>query len=254
MSRRATTRPDVLLLNSPDSSIARAFYTAAFGWTSDGPWMSSRSGTVAMVDLPARVPTATQGWIPSFSVTDVAASVEKAIGHGGASRGVVSSAGCEWTVVEDTEAVPFALSTVALAPPTSDLASLAFLDLYSWGTDDAVRLYETTLDATVIDEAIDDVTPYRLLVAGDRPIVGIVPGDVFMPGRDPAPHWLPYFRVADLRLEVARMVELGAHIRVPHTDTSLGEFAVLTDPNGTAFGLQTPGADDLLLDTAAPRT
>jgi predicted enzyme related to lactoylglutathione lyase len=61
-------------------------------------------------------------------------------------------------------------------------------------------------------------------------------------------HWIPYWRVLDLEAEVARLSDLGARVRVPVTDSALGPFALLADPFGVTFGLQTPLSDKLLVE------
>ncbi|MCZ9884718.1 hypothetical protein [Arthrobacter sp. B2a2-09] len=54
--------------------------------------------------------------------------------------------------------------------------------------------------------------------------------------------------------EVARLSDFGAGVRVPVTGSALGPFALLADPFGVTFGLQTPLSDNLLVEHAKSRS
>lgn len=148
-------------------------------------------------------------------------------------------------MLSDSEGVAFAVSDGDTSPGDQPVGGLGFVDLYSRAVPAALRLYGSALGLRPVDEPVDGPGEYHLLVAKRRPVAGILGMDDFLPP-SVAPYWLPYFRVDDLGPEVARLVELGARVRVPSTGTSLGAFAVLTDPQGIAFGLQTRASDTLL--------
>jgi predicted enzyme related to lactoylglutathione lyase len=57
-----------------------------------------------------------------------------------------------------------------------------------------------------------------------------------MPDEIPA-HWLVYFAVEDTDATVAKAEETGGTLRFGPIDIPIGRFAVMTDPNGSAFAV-----------------
>ena len=57
----------------------------------------------------------------------------------------------------------------------------------------------------------------------------------------PVAYWLPYFGVGDTDAAVAKAMEMGAgSIVPPESMEGVGRFAVLSGPDGAAFGLHAP--------------
>jgi len=55
------------------------------------------------------------------------------------------------------------------------------------------------------------------------------------------PNWLPYMGTEDVEATVEQATRLGASVVVPGTDVpGIGRIAILTDPQGAAFGLYRP--------------
>jgi predicted enzyme related to lactoylglutathione lyase len=50
-------------------------------------------------------------------------------------------------------------------------------------------------------------------------------------------HWLVYFNVDDVKAANDKAIQLGASQIVPPQAYPGGEFAILSDPQGAAFGL-----------------
>lgn len=241
---------DVVLLFGSDATRSRSFYRAAFGWRSASSWMLAGRGRVVLIDDGPSPPTAGPGWLPSFVVPDVEAVRDRVVRSGGRFRGELVAAGYHWDLLADAEDIVFAVTGAAIARSEPVPGGLGFLDLYTRDVPSAVGLYRTAFQAQLVSEPIDGPGVYHLLVAQGQPVTGILDVTAFL-SPSAAPYWLPYFRVGDLEFEVARMVELGARVRIPCTDTSVGEFAVLADPQGVVFGLQTTRADDLLRSVAS---
>jgi len=57
---------------------------------------------------------------------------------------------------------------------------------------------------------------------------------------DRPPSWGVCFAVADSDATAARSVELGGTVTVPPSDTPVGRFAVLSDPQGASFAVIVP--------------
>jgi uncharacterized protein len=88
--------------------------------------------------------------------------------------------------------------------------------------------------------------PYPMLVAGERPIGGLIgpgPEGPVWPSGGPQPHWIPYLAVPDVDAALRRAQELGGEVLVPATDIpGFGRVAVLRDPQGAGFGVFAPAA------------
>ena len=50
-------------------------------------------------------------------------------------------------------------------------------------------------------------------------------------------YWLAYFAVEDVDAKFARVLELGGHEMLSPMDFPGGRFAIVSDPEGAAFGL-----------------
>lgn len=65
--------------------------------------------------------------------------------------------------------------------------------------------------------------------------------------------WMPHIQVADVAASVARAVKLGGRVLMQSPDGSGGGWAVLTDPNGAAFGIvPVPVLPEMPVQDAAP--
>jgi predicted enzyme related to lactoylglutathione lyase len=78
--------------------------------------------------------------------------------------------------------------------------------------------------------------PYtEFLVDGDS-VAGMMAMPPMVPAEVPS-YWLVYFSVADADDAVARVQELGGSVLAPVMAFPGGRFAVVTDPQGAAFGV-----------------
>ncbi|CAN5910384.1 VOC family protein [soil metagenome] len=85
---------------------------------------------------------------------------------------------------------------------------------------------------------------YTLLSAGDVPIAGLMtlPQDACDAGAKPG--WVGYIGVDDVDAYVDRVTKAGGKVHVPATDiANIGRFAMVADPQGTAFCLFKPLSD-----------
>jgi predicted enzyme related to lactoylglutathione lyase len=241
---------DTVLFVGGDTPGGRAFYALAMdqGRGSDGP--GQRISFVSAGDVP--VPP--QGcWVPCFGADDHVAAGRRALDLGARPAGTVPIDGRDQPVYSAPDGALFGLTDVPGSRPHSQrLGDVAFVDLYTPLAEEAAAYYAETLSCHVIDEPAPGPGNYRLLVSADRPVAGVVDMLDVLPSVVP-PHWIPFLRVLDLEAEVARLSDLGARVRVPATDSAMGPFAVLVDPFGVAFGLQTPVSDDLLRKYATIR-
>jgi predicted enzyme related to lactoylglutathione lyase len=234
---------DTVLFVGGDTPASRAFYTLAMNHEQAGNRPGQRISFAPADD----VPTPPSGcWVPCFGTTDPAAAGRRALDLGAHPAGTVPIDGRHQPAYSAPDGALFALTDPAgPRPPDQQLGDVAFVDLYTPLAEEAATYYAQTLACQVIDEPAPGPGNYRLLVSADRPVAGVVDMLDVLPSAV-APHWIPFLRVLDLEAEVARLSDLGARVRVPATESAMGPFAVLADPFGVTFGIQTPASDDLL--------
>jgi uncharacterized protein len=114
--------------------------------------------------------------------------------------------------------------------------SLSWNELATRQPDDAKQFYPAVFDWNVEDTPMGPVT-YTLWKVGDQMVAGMVPmGDSFP--ADVPPHWAVYFAVEDADAAGEKATSLGGSVAVPPTEIpNMGRFAVLSDPQGTAFSV-----------------
>jgi predicted enzyme related to lactoylglutathione lyase len=94
----------------------------------------------------------------------------------------------------------------------------------------------------------DGPMPYRMWTAGGAPLGGVMqmPPDAGTP-----PHWLAYVSTPDIDNTVAQAKRLGAVVHIgPQEIPNVGQFAVLSDPQGASFAIYTPSREDFASDGA----
>lgn len=81
---------------------------------------------------------------------------------------------------------------------------------------------------------------YHVCMAGDRPVAGIMSGE--MTGQpDHPPGWMTYIAVDDVDAACARTGTSGGQVLKPPFDVpGVGRIAMIQDPTGAAVGLITP--------------
>ncbi|HUP84885.1 MAG TPA: VOC family protein [Acidimicrobiales bacterium] len=81
--------------------------------------------------------------------------------------------------------------------------------------------------------------PYTEFKVDGESVAGMMEMTAEFPSEVPA-HWLVYVEVADTAASLAEAVSLGGSVQVPVVDFPGGQFAVIVDPQGAAFGIMTP--------------
>ncbi|MFF1832353.1 VOC family protein [Paenarthrobacter sp. NPDC058040] len=215
------------------------------------------SGSQPRVLFAPPVETATPDsgvWVPCFGSTNTTGLRRQVLGFGAELVSNLIVDGRELHLYAAPDDGLFALTDLAEVKPQPELpGAVAFVDLYTPEAAKAASYYANALSCRVIHETIPTPGDYRFLVSGQEPVAGIVDMLDVLP-TVVAPHWIPYWRVVDMEAEVARLSDLGARVRVPVTDSALGPFALLADPFGVTFGLQTPLSDNLLVEHGKVQT
>lgn len=121
---------------------------------------------------------------------------------------------------------PGALTWVELTTDDTAASQAFYGEVFGWGS-------ETS------DGGGMAYTEYKL---GDRSIAGMMAKPPGMPASIPS-YWMPYFQVVDPDKTAAEATALGGTVMAGPADIpSGGRYAVLTDPQGAAFGLYRPGS------------
>jgi predicted enzyme related to lactoylglutathione lyase len=103
----------------------------------------------------------------------------------------------------------------------------------------AWTFYEAVLGWSAKESDTGDMK-YVEFTLGGRSVAGMMAQDPSQAGMPS--YWMPYFQPADIDKMVGEATALGARVMVPKMAIPGGEFAVLVDPQGAAFGLFRPDA------------
>jgi len=115
-------------------------------------------------------------------------------------------------------------------------------ELMTSDQDAAIAFYEKVVGWKAEDMAIPEMGDYRytILNAGDRGVAGlaILPEEC----RDlTGPGWFGYVQVADTDASASAIAAAGGKVHMPPDDIpTVGRFAMVADPTGTAFYLLSP--------------
>ena len=238
----------------PDMEQGAEFYSGLFGWeVVASPPGDSMPYTMFMLDGQAiagmgpLTPEAREAgrppvWSTYVTVDDIDATATKAkelgatllmepmkITDAGSMFVAIDPVGAAisfWQADEHAGAgvfnIPGAMSWNELACRDVDAAKAFYGELLGWGID---------------VQQFDDFT-YTVVKVGDRVNGGIYDMTGMMPDAVPA-HWFVWFTVDGTEAAVERVEALGGTVQRAPWDSPFGRMAVVSDPQGPAFGLIT---------------
>jgi hypothetical protein len=239
-------------LLTEDPAAAKRFYGGLFGWTfreldiGGGQTYTviehRGRGIGGLVDgRNINRDTNVSRWIPVLSVADI----DAAVGVVRAGGGTVFQPPVEiprrgrMAVVGDPQgAVLTLLQSADGDPPDRTPAAGDWLWNEIWTSDPEATLafYRRLVPAFTSASAGADDGDYRYLTSAGTPRVGVLPKPV-TGIRDT---WLSYVRVADPAATAAAAERLGGQVLLPPRENPLaGEVAILNDPTGAGFLVQT---------------
>lgn len=123
--------------------------------------------------------------------------------------------------------------------------SFVWYELMTTDTPAAEAFYRAVVGWKAQDSGHPD-TRYTLLKAGDRQVAGLMelPAEAAEAGARPG--WTGYVGVGDVDAATARAAAAGGAVHHLPTDIpNVGRFAMVSDPQGTAFVLFTPNGEAL---------
>jgi predicted enzyme related to lactoylglutathione lyase len=245
MSERTSYQPGTpswVDIGVPDTAQAAAFYGALFGWEAefdDRPeaggygMFTLRGKNVAGVG-PQQGPDMPPYWTVYVTVTDLAATVQKATDDGAtvlAGPMTIFDAG-DMAVLQDSVGSFISLwqanqhigAEIVNEPgsfgwnelATNDLAGATafYQSVFGWGFDAA------------------DAAPGGIFTLDGEPLCG-----VHTAGEGEFPAWTVWFTVDDTDASTAQVRDLGGAVFMEPTDMSFGRGSVVADPAGAVFGL-----------------
>lgn len=232
-----------------DVEAAKAFYTAVLGWryeeqeTEGNPWSMALAGDAPIATFYALPPQQPQqsAWELYLATDDVDGVTAAAPGLGG-------------TVVMEPFSIEDWGRMSMLADPTGGVVelwqgdqhmgapvmrehgTLAWGELQTTDSETALRFYTSLLGMDSQRVPLPDGSEYVLLTRDGELWAGITQAP---DGK--APFWQVYFHVDDAETAVEAVRSNGGTVAMqPTYDQGVGTIAVLVDPQGAVFGLNTP--------------
>jgi predicted enzyme related to lactoylglutathione lyase len=243
----ATAKPAWVDLASSDPAKAGAFYADLLGWEVADPdpayggYVMARLGGKDVAGIgPKQMAEQPTAWSVYIGTPDADALSARVIAAGGAVIVPPFPVGGQgrMAVYQDPAGAfisawqPMAMAGFQTAVP----GAFAWAELSSRGIDVAVRFYTTVFGWTTHVSDLPDGSRYTEFHADGQSIAGGMAMNPMVPAEMPS-YWLAYFAVEDVDATFARVLELGGHEMLSPVDFTGGRLAIVSDPEGAAFGL-----------------
>lgn len=250
MGERTTYTPGTFCwtdLSTPDQELAKAFYGALFGWTSeDFPIGDGAVYSIMRIDgkdVAAMTPQPQQqrdaGMPPVWNSYVAVESADRAAARAGELGADVHAGPFDvfdsgrMAVIQDPQGAFFAVwegREHAGAQLVNQHGALSWDELYTTDLDASSAFYGDLFGWQI--QAMEGMSmPYRVIQNAGRGNGGMTT----MEGMPP--NWLVYFGTSDIEASAAKVVELGGEPMMGPMDIGVGQIAVVRDPHGAVFAL-----------------
>jgi len=243
-------KPAWVDLATPDAAASRDFYSKVFGWNIKvepdpqygGYGMAEVGGKRAAGIGPKMSPEQPTAWtlyIGTDDADDLAKKVQAAGGKVIAPPFDVGDQGRMATFQDPSGAFISAWQPKAMnaAFPTEQPGTFGWGELNARGVDKAVPFYQKVFGWTVkTTDMGPDSPPYNEFQFGGESIAGGQEMNKMAPAQMPS-YWLVYFAVDDVDTSFKAATQAGGREMVAPMDFPGGRFAIVSDPQGAAFGL-----------------
>jgi predicted enzyme related to lactoylglutathione lyase len=244
-----TNKPAWVDLSTSDATGARDFYTNLFGWQLDvsedpqyGGYATAKIGDKSVGGIGPKQegdtgPTAWSLYIGTDDVEALASSVQAAGGTVIAPPFDVGDQG-KMAVFQDPSGAFF--SAWQAGQMTRFVAGVP--NAYGWaelnarGLERAISFYETVFGWTTSTSPFGDGQEYTQFAHDGENVAGAFEMNPGIPADVPS-YWMVYFMSADVDGAYGKALDLGAREMVSPQDFPGGRFAIVSDPQGAAFGL-----------------
>jgi predicted enzyme related to lactoylglutathione lyase len=241
-------KPAWVDLSSADPAASRAFYSGLFGWkvevAPDPQYGGYATAKVDGHDVAGIGPQQTPGptvwmvYIGTPDAEDLAKRVQEAGGTVIAPPFDVGDLG-RMAVFQDPAGAfisawqPRAMSGFHAGAPNT----FGWAELNARGVEKAVPFYEKVFGWTSKTSEMGEGQPaYTEFQTGGESLAGGMEMNPMVPAEVPS-HWLVYFNVDDVDQAFKKATGAGAREMLAPHDFPGGRFAILSDPQGAAFGL-----------------
>jgi len=237
-------------LAAKDVDVSKRFYGRVLNWTFETIGKGTKTYTIARHEgkaiagiFPADLGNsqASGEWIASYSVEDVAAATKLATDNGAKviraaaempGRGMVS-------VIGDPQGAIVALLHASGGDPKVQIANVnEWLGMELWTNDmePSLKFYQNMSPyQQEIVQPLSAKAPYVLLKKDGKYAAGVIKNPV----ASSRAHWVPYFRVADVKFAMEQVHQSGGKILLaPDPAIRNGTVGIALDPSGAPFALQ----------------
>jgi predicted enzyme related to lactoylglutathione lyase len=237
-------------LSSSDAAASRDFYAKLFGWTIEvnddptyGGYALARIGDKDVAGIgPAQSPDAPTAWSLYVGSPDAEATAAKVQSAGGtvvAPPFAVGDQG-QMAVFQD----PSGAFICAWQPANMTGAQLlgapntfGWAELNARGIEKALPFYKQVFGWDTKTTGMGEgAPPYTEFLVGGESIAGGWEMNSMVPAEVPS-YWMVYFNVPDVDQSFRAATAAGAKEMLPPRDFPGGRFAIVSDPQGAAFGL-----------------
>jgi predicted enzyme related to lactoylglutathione lyase len=240
-------------LASSDAGAAREFYGKLFGWKAEvNP--DPQYGGYALAKLPdggedvagigpTQSPEQPTTWSVYIGTDDADALSEKVKAAGGTVVAPAFDVGPlgRMAVFQDPSGAyisawqPSGMGSFRAGH--SEPGTFGWAELNARGIDKAIAFYKEVFGWTAETSPMGEgQPPYTEFHRGDHSIAGAMEMSPMVPAEMPS-YWMVYFDVADVDDAFKRAIDAGAREMMAPDDYPGGRYAILSDPQGAAFGL-----------------
>ena len=242
-------RPAWVDLSSSDAGASREYYSKVFGWqvevSSDpqyGGYGVAKIGGKDVAGIGPKMspeaPTAWNVYIGTNDAEELATKVQAAGGNVIMPAFDVGDQGRMAVFQDPTGAFISAWQPKAMGGfETNAPNTFGWAELSSRGIDKAIPFYNEVFGWTgKSTEMGEGAPPYTEFQLGGQSIAGGTEMNPMVPAEVPS-YWMPYFSVDDVDRSYKTATEAGGKEMMAPQDFPGGRFAIVSDPQGAAFGL-----------------
>ena len=243
-------RPVWVEMSSSDAAAAREFYSRLFGWRIEvatdpqyGGYAMANVGDKAVAGIgPTQSPQAPTAWSVYIGTDDVGDLAQKVQAAGGKVIAPPFDVGDQgrMAVFQD----PAGAFISGWQPKTmGDIFDTTAPNTFGWaelnarGIEKAIPFYNKVFGWNAkTSEMGEGAPPYTEFQLGGKSIAGGMEMNPMVPAEVPS-YWIVYFNVDDVDKSFRKATEAGGREMMAPQDYPGGRFAILSDPQGAAFGL-----------------
>ena len=243
-----TSKPVWIDLMTSDTEASRKFYAEVFDWDVEvdpdpkyGGYAMAKVGGHQVAGIAAKqmpeAPTAWSIYIGTSDAKDLAKKITAAGGKVIAEPFEVMGQGTMAVFQDPSGAFISAWQPQQMGGFHSEEPNtFGWAELNARGLDKVLPFYKNVFGWGTKESTAGDETPYTEFQIGDQSVAGAMEMNPMVPGHVPS-YWMVYFNVSDLDKSFKKAIDSGATEMMAPAEMGGERFAIVTDPQGAAFGL-----------------